>query len=64
MKLYSGAGDGIVHSKERPSHGSAGAVIGFLAVAMMLIRNTNVPIPMKNAPTVETKLPTSRSYPG
>ena len=55
-KLYSGAGDGIDHSSVRPSsQGSLVALRGFADVTTILIKNTIVPIPIKNAPMVLIK---------
>src|SRR4051812_22971869 len=61
-KLYSGTGDGMLHSRLRPSHGSASQVrvgvfeafLALLRLRKMLTANTIIETPMVNAPTVET----------
>src|SRR5215510_3486441 len=54
-KLYTGGGDGIVHSSVRPSHGSAGAVTPERVVFTTFKRKTSRESTMISEPTVATR---------
>src|SRR6266446_2087452 len=54
-KLYTGGGDGIVHSRVRPSHGSAGAGAPERVVLTTLARKTRKETAMVKAPMVATR---------
>src|SRR5438477_12708009 len=51
-KLYSGGGEGIDHSRVRPSHGSAPASSPRVVLEMKLIRKISTENAMINAPAV------------
>src|ERR1700682_6324140 len=53
-KLYTGGGDGMVHSSVRPSHGSAGAAAPERVVVITLQMKTRNESTMTNAPMVAT----------
>src|SRR6266487_1525552 len=54
-KLYTGGGEGIVHSRVRPSHGSAGAGAPERVVLTTLPRKTRKDSAMVKAPMVATR---------
>ena len=54
-KLYTGGGDGMVHSSVRPSHGSAGAGAPERVVLNTFQRKTRKDSTMISAPTVATR---------
>src|SRR5713101_7184538 len=54
-KLYTGGGDGMVHSSVRPSHGSAGAGAPERVVLTTFPRKTSRESTMISAPTVATR---------
>src|SRR6266540_5310047 len=54
-KLYTGGGEGIVHSRVRPSHGSAGAGAAERVVLTTLPRKTRKDRAMMKAPMVATR---------
>src|SRR5258705_4837998 len=56
-KLYTGGGEGMVHSSVRPSHGSAGAGEPELVVLTPLPRKTTKERALANASIVATRLP-------
>src|SRR5688500_5920664 len=53
-KLYSGGGDGIDHSNDRPSHGSAGASTRRFREATQFHMKMSTDTAMTKAPTVDT----------
>src|SRR5215468_8871779 len=54
-KLYTGGGDGMVHSSVRPSHGSAGAGAPERVVFTTFKRKTSRENTMISEPTVATR---------
>src|SRR6185295_9421160 len=54
-KLYTGGGDGMLHSSVAPPHGSFEAACPCPRVRHTLKRNTRIDTPIRNAPTVETR---------
>src|SRR5690606_2389134 len=63
-KLYSGTGEGVVHSSVRPSQGSAPATSPRIEVTTTLYSRTRTPAAMKKAPMVLTRLKVSSPSPG
>ena len=55
-KLCDGGGDEVAHSKEWPSQGLSGALIGDRQETHMLIKKTTKPIAVRYAPAVESLL--------
>ena len=62
-KLYSGGGDGIDHSRVRPSHGSAPASSPFVQLLHMLYMKNRNPMASMTAPSVETRFQKSQPIP-
>src|ERR1700704_1271638 len=64
-KLYTGGGDGMLHSSVAPPQGSLGAACP-CRLRHALKRNTRIDTPMRKAPTVETRFreptPSSGEY--
>src|SRR5574342_207565 len=54
-KLYTGGGEGMVHSSVRPSHGSAGAGAPHRVVAITFKMKTRNDSTITNTPIVETR---------
>src|SRR5215510_5756026 len=54
-KLYTGGGEGMVHSRVRPSQGSAGAGAPERVVDITLARKTRSDSAMMKTPIVETR---------
>src|SRR5258706_5043650 len=54
VKLYTGGGDGIAHSRVAPPQGSFPATSPRLRVHHRFTRNTSTATPSRNAPAVET----------
>src|SRR5438445_12601855 len=54
-KLYAGGGEGMLHSRVAPPHGSFGATCPCRALRHTLKRKTRIDTAMRNAPIVETR---------
>src|SRR5439155_20122399 len=55
-KLCGGGGEGMVHSSVAPPHGSLPATLPRVRVRQTLTRKTAIDTPIRNAPTVDTRL--------
>jgi hypothetical protein len=62
-KLYTGVGDGIDHSRVRPSHGSAPAISPFVRVRHTFHKKTSTDRAMMNDPMVASRFQNSKPRP-